>query len=52
MGLVGSIEKGDADVKTDIATLRKVCKDDDVIVAALDKATRRRPLAIRQRRSR
>ena len=40
MGLVGSIEKGDADVKTDIATLRKVCKDDDVIVAALDKAER------------
>jgi len=36
MGLVGSIETGDCkDLKTDIATLRKICSDDEVLSAAL-----------------
>jgi len=36
MGLIGSIEKGAADVTVDIDSLKGLCSDDEVIVAALE----------------
>ncbi|GMI41166.1 hypothetical protein TeGR_g14026, partial [Tetraparma gracilis] len=35
MGLVGAIESGDANIKNDIATLAAICRDDEVLSAAL-----------------